>query len=797
MSQTASSHRLYEKKKREFTKSLKAANFSQVEGNKYSCVHCQFEFNYRIETAVRHLENCENFRGKKTNAFLFLVEHYLNVSCPPSVVENQNVLDVLERIPAPQGRRWTPTEIQEYKLDVVNMVVSGNVPFEFVNNYYLKKLICHGDVQRTANYPSKREVRHNLLDERLAEVEAAIEESFKVKYTAAVSLVCDSWTSISRSHLMGVILSRRGLKETDYPVNIPITFSNDTAVNNAKFLEKIILDLNQRFGVTINNLVTDDASQLRKARGILGKRHPCILMCHCLAHQINLIVGKVLKKCGYPTLERAKALVSAYHNSSSHLKTLTECCINKYGPGKGIALKKMTKIRWNSAYFMLASILRIRGALLTLAQVLPEKNSNVSEALLIDDSFISECLRLVKILRPLSFASLKMQRESENMSDLVGCFLELHDSLLGIPDEVSKKELLDDLDKRWIDYEHPVLILAFCLDPVTSVIYRKMHNILREKYGLTHLRLGYCARKYVKKYLGGFKEVKYTMLVELGRWLGEAGNGLVDAFKKEQRISSSRMNSWDFWEFAEFDFPNLSPLGKFLATSKVSSATCERLFSIYGRIKTKGRCNLKDDALSDMGVLKPYLKREIQEKTGKVPREKNRKLLDYQEHSLLFTRTNPDFAVNQTEDEIGGSDSEVSDNENEGIVEGDVEEDWEELFSCAEDLSTTHEHEAINQLELIEVSAEAYECSFEEDGHLAPEVFTGESYRCSAGEISSGSEIDNLEPWRSYKIPLEHLSRIWKLSISSNSAQLAQPVSDDISSGDSSTTGTKRKHNSE
>ena len=181
----------------------------------------------------------------------------------------------------------TPLEVQAYKLDFVNLVVSGNVPFELVNNFYLKRLICHGDKQRIEHYPSKREVRHNLLDERLSEVESVIKDSFKEKYTAAVSLVCDSWTSISRSHLMGVILSRRGSKAIDYPVNIPITFSNDTAVNNAKFLEKIILEFNQRFGVTINNLIMDDASQLRKARGILGKRHPCILMCHCLAHQIN------------------------------------------------------------------------------------------------------------------------------------------------------------------------------------------------------------------------------------------------------------------------------------------------------------------------------------------------------------------------------------------------------------------------------------------------------------------------------------------------------------------------------
>ena len=790
MSQSATSHRLYAKKKREFTKALKADNFSQVEKNKYRCLHCQYEFNYRIESAVRHLETCEHFSGKKTDAFLFLIEHYLNSSCPPSTVANQHVFEVFET-GSTKSKRMTPMEVQAYKLDFVNLVVSGNVPFELVNNFYLKRLICHGDKQRIEHYPSKREVRHNLLDERLSEVESVIEDSFKEKYTAAVSLVCDSWTSISRSHLMGVILSRRGLKAIDYPVNIPITFSNDTAVNNAKFLEKIILKFNQRFGVTINNLVTDDASQLRKARGILGKRHPCILMCHCLAHQINLVVGKVLKKCGYPTLERAKALVAAYHNSTSHSKTLTECCINKYGPGKGIALKKMTKIRWNSAYFMLASILRIRGALLTLSQVLSSGNKiNVPKALLIDDSFISECLRLVKILRPLTFVSLKMQRESENMSDLVGCFLELHDSLLGIPDEASKKDLLDDLDKRWIDYEHPVLILAFCLDPVSSVVYRKMHGSLRQDYGLTHVLLGYSARKYIKKYLGGVVEVRSSIVVELGRWLGEVGNGLVDAFKKEQNILSSKMNSWDFWEFASFDFPNLSLLGKFLATSKVSSATCERLFSVYARIKTKGRSKLKDDALSDIGVLKPYLKREVQELTGKLPREKNRKLLDYQEHSPLFAIMNPDVEVNHTENEVGGSESEVSDNENEEIVEGDVEEDWDELFSCGERLSGD---EAISQ---VEVSADVYDCSFEESGTLAPEVFTGESYRCSAGEISPGSEVDDLEPWRSYKIPLEHLSRIWKSSISSNSAQLAQQVSDDGSSGESSTAGTKRKHNS-
>ena len=774
----------YNRKVNEMRRTIKANNFIQVSGQskRYLCKWCGFEFEYRPPKVISHLESCQAYKGKETKDFYFLLGHYKpkTFSSIGNWTSNSMDLKYVGVAESEKGFELSPFDAALFKDDFVNMIVSGNVPFKLMSNFYLRRIIKRANPKLFKMIPSEQAVRTYLLDRRIREAEEYILKNLENSSESAISLAVDGWTSITKGHLMGAVLTRSGNNPVAYHTSYPIEFVEDNAVNNALLIENIILDLNSKFSTNINSFVSDNAAQLKKARSILAKRHPCVFFCHCMAHQINLVVGKLLKEYGYQLLEKSRKMVSTYKNVHKYGQYLSRSCLDVYGPGRSHVLKKMTRIRWNSAYFMMCSITRIRSAILSVSAKVRTEERNPPPELIVDENYMDSCVKLAQMLHPLTLASLRMQRNEATMADLVSCFLHLFDVIFELPESNSQRALLKDLSDRWSAFEQPLFLLAFILHPKYSQDYRKMHRSLSADFGIHHIPLTYCLRKYAKKHFGGLEEnvLQSNLLTEFSKWIGAAGKKTVDCYLYEQKQVED-LNPWEFWEVAALDFPCLARAAKFLLSCKINSASCERLFSLYKYIKNEKRNRLTDEKMTNVAMLQRHLMGEVERETKKSGSGSTRKLLSFEEHPRKSAESTT--IEDQDEDDDGQNVLPLKESPVE-VTEEEVSSAWTEIFSAGEDYSEINKPVSASTLN-------KFTCDVEEKGTVRPEVFTGEEYRSQVGNINESSEVEILEPWRSFKIPLGSLRSIWK---GDTSLDLQREVATD--SSDSSEVGTKRKH---
>ena len=120
-----------------------------------------------------------------------------------------------------------------------------------------------------------------------------------------------------------------------------------------------ILLMEKDYGVQVIAWVTDDGPDGKRARGLLAKSHPHLIVSVCWAHQINLVVGDYLKGSGFlKVIERALEVVKWFNN---HGKALTlfnnEQTIDSPHVKKALALILPIITRWTAHYLSVDRLL--------------------------------------------------------------------------------------------------------------------------------------------------------------------------------------------------------------------------------------------------------------------------------------------------------------------------------------------------------------------------------------------------------------------------------------------------------
>ena len=242
-------------------------------------------------------ENLEMTTKEKTEWHLLLLEHFIKVNIPLSSLR-------------------THSEDWEEIFGYANQVLGRHMPN--VDNF------------------------NTLLKRRSADVDAMYKDEFQSCEWTTMNLMIDGWTSVSRSHLLGIIVSREHI---DWSTNQQLDEETDTGLQNAKLIEDIILRLENKFQQKFGALITDSAAQLVKAKKLLSRRFPNMVFLPCLAHQINLIAKKIFVADKLQVIGAAQDLVTKINNSNTIYAQYRRICRGLYGSKAAISLKTLVKTR--------------------------------------------------------------------------------------------------------------------------------------------------------------------------------------------------------------------------------------------------------------------------------------------------------------------------------------------------------------------------------------------------------------------------------------------------------------------
>lgn len=138
----------------------------------------------------------------------------------------------------------------------------------------------------------------------------------------------------------------------------------------------------------ISAIITDNASVMKKAWRILEVKYPKIIFLGCIAHNLNLLVGDIMKlRWAANIMNDSKQIIKYFKTHNIPSAILKRHQIASYSTQ--ISLKYPVKTRWGSAAISLNSIATNRLALqLASVELINNRNINIPED--ISDTIESE-----------------------------------------------------------------------------------------------------------------------------------------------------------------------------------------------------------------------------------------------------------------------------------------------------------------------------------------------------------------------------------------------------------------------
>eukprot|EP00918_Siedleckia_nematoides_P009574 GHVU01020857.1.p1 GENE.GHVU01020857.1~~GHVU01020857.1.p1 ORF type:complete len:597 (-),score=101.45 GHVU01020857.1:1602-3392(-) len=370
--------------------------------------------------------------------------------------------------------------------------------------------------------------------------------------------------------------------------------------------EKVNVNVEALVEQPVTAFLSDESGELSRAKRILALRWPAVYWGKCFAHQLNRLVGDVLKHtCFLAVATLAIALVSCVNNSKVWRNVLTNKCRQVY-ERFGVMLQA-TENRWCSAQACFASILRLKKALQLLmleqSYQLPSGLANVHAQ---GDKFWTDLQHAHDVVLALAKSQLVLQRDQGSLADVVYAYGAFRAAMGHLPDVVAQVE------KRWKTTEQPLLLLVCCLDKRYVADFRQR---CRGNGVVTAVRLSQLAVYYHK------------------RFIGDDTTGLADAFLDwwEGKVLEESVYTGDrFWkvmlENCNPAMKKLASLAQRVVSLPVHSADCERLFSDYGNIKTPERNRMGNRKMQMLTQVKHDM-REKRREQQRVASKKRKRLV--------------------------------------------------------------------------------------------------------------------------------------------------------------------------
>ncbi|KAJ0412547.1 hypothetical protein ATCC90586_006914 [Pythium insidiosum] len=354
--------------------------------------------------------------------------------CQPRREDPAPVSEEGRRLPPTQ---WTTSLLAELGRLLVVFQHSNRLADLFIENdatVALLTFLCPGI---SAVMPSRRVLGGRMLRDvarQCAEKEIRELKGKQEYYGGRVNLLSDVWQNVKKRHVLACQLSLFGATHTFAMVQVGSR--HDGLVIAEELENQIELAIGEKHRWVIGACVTDNAGQCGRARRVLALRWPNIVFLHCFAHAVNNLV----KSACFASLLRVKTALIAFHTTWEEDSEFPE-------------------------------VLRVLG----------------------DQSFWKQVETAEQVIRPLSYASYKLQRDENTLADVVDCFGKI---LRGFTKfEEYRDELIKCVEQRWAECEQPLFILAYFLHPDYFEQAKELATTpLTRNINVAHFSVYYCRR---------------------------------------------------------------------------------------------------------------------------------------------------------------------------------------------------------------------------------------------------------------------------------------------------------------
>eukprot|EP00918_Siedleckia_nematoides_P044821 GHVU01098044.1.p1 GENE.GHVU01098044.1~~GHVU01098044.1.p1 ORF type:complete len:793 (+),score=88.95 GHVU01098044.1:170-2548(+) len=494
-------------------------------------------------------------------------------------------------------KAFTPQERAHFHRLCLETCAESNLPFDFFNKPATKALFQFTRKAVVQDLPKAKLLSGDLLTkvgmERQETMVPRIQEKVAVE-GCALTVKVDGWKDVSSNDVVGTMVGSGSsyfcydqvLGDTAAAVNRDESFDGLAA---ARLIEETILpNVQQLLGLVCGAFISDESGELSRAKRILALRYPAVYWGKCFAHQVNRLVGDVLKYTCFNVIAMlAVALVSCISNSKVWRNILYNKCrllYQRFG-----LLITATENRWCSAQACFASILRMRKAmqliLLEHCQDLPTALAAVFDY---GEAFWPALREAHDVVLALAKSQLVLQRQNGSLGDVVYAYGRFR------ADMGHRSQLAAQVDKRWLGTEQPLLLLVCSLDKKYVKDFRER---CRNSNTVSGIRLSQLAVYY------------YT------RFIGDDSSCVADAFMEwwDGNLPEEKLyNPERFWKVI-LDHPKpemrkLARLAQLLCSFPSHTADCERLFSDYGNVKTPERNRMANSKMQLLTQIKHELR---------------------------------------------------------------------------------------------------------------------------------------------------------------------------------------------
>lgn len=437
--------------------------------NKVECKYCKLEISAKIERIKVHLNKCEQRKiqqttGTPTSTSVVQCSSdilgsdesetstsFSDHSCPSTSrsVKNKLLYDLSNQSVVKRQMlmgdftiKTTPQQKEVLDIKIAKFFYANNIAFNAASSFPYNDMI---DALRPGyKGPSRSALAGPLLDIVSAEIDLQMQKQI-ADSSSCCTLLQDGWSNVKNDPIIATTVHTGSssflLSASDCESNKKTAeYCAQSAINSIK-------DCEERFGIKIIAVCTDNENKMEKMRKILESENADLLTYGCSAHYVNLIENEVTPQTVLKHIVEVQKFFRNHHQPHGWLKETD-----------GAVPQLPNSTRWNSQLDCVDTFIKNYHK---YVQIHSEHTDDIPNniAKIIDNVQIyKESLNLIKQLKEVSRVLDLLQSDSTNLSHAVELWLDLVES----SDLESYKEIIL---KRMNQALQPFHYLANIMDP--------------------------------------------------------------------------------------------------------------------------------------------------------------------------------------------------------------------------------------------------------------------------------------------------------------------------------------------
>ncbi|CAB5193535.1 unnamed protein product [Rhizophagus irregularis] len=460
-------------------------------------------------------------------------------------------------------------EKEEIDTAIARAFYASGIPLATIENPFIIQALHK--INPEYHPPSQKSLSTTLLEKEYKQVSADMKK--QIKNSNYICLTSDGWTNIHQQPIINFMIT------TPQPIFWKALESKENSHTGEYIAEQFDIVIKEIGISKIAAVITDNASNMKKAHSILQKDYPNIIFLGCFAHNINLLIKSVIeltliKEIITPVQEIIK-FFKRHHIENACLERLQ---IEKIG--KTIKFNLPVITRWGSHHICLQSFLASKKALQNVVFeecVRKSIPSSLNSKLIDTEGFWVDIEEICQLLEPFTKIIREFESNQPNLSLVYNRFTKLKNEIKQLTNTSLKDIILDKCTLRWEKMYHPAIVIAYYLDP------RYHGQNLTDEYPFSMIAEE--TSKFVNQDLSG------QLVKELLWYNNKTGPFNSSIFWKLEAMN----DPIDWWNGFQKEVPVLSKFAVKLMSIPASNAASERNWSNFGFIQNIKRNRLTNE----------------------------------------------------------------------------------------------------------------------------------------------------------------------------------------------------------